>query len=102
MVEENVTVFCYLIDESNAAECLLSFVIEVKKRIESKKILKLSIPEEIYRKISKLEFKEIFYDQINEIEGFDQYLQEVIITRTKDSELNMRSVNFEIIEIKKK
>ena len=77
-------------------------MIEVKKRIESKKILKLSIPEEIYRKISKLEFKEIFYDQINEIEGFDQYLQEVIITRTKDSELNMRSVNFEIIEIKKK
>ena len=88
--------------ECHAEECLLLFVIELKKRIESKVLVKANISEHIYKQISRLKFKEIFYDQVNEIEGFNQYLLEVTIIKTRKSNFGKRNTYFQIIEIGKK
>ena len=83
----------------NAKACLLAFVIELKKRLENKELLKVSIPESVYSKISNIEFKEIFYDQINEIEDFNKYLLEVTIVKMKNSESEETKEFFEIIRV---
>ena len=83
----------------NAKACLLAFVIELKKRLENKESLRVNISESIYNKISNIEFKEIFYDQINEIEDFNKYLLEVTIVKMKKSELQETNEFFEIIRV---
>ena len=83
----------------NAKACLLAFVIELKKRLENKEFLKVVISESIYNKISNIEFKEIFYDQINEIEEFNKYLLEVTIVKMKNSESEETKEFFEIIRV---
>ena len=83
----------------NVKACLLAFVIELKKRLENKELLKVSIPESVYSKISNIEFKEIFYDQINEIEDFNKYLLEVTIVKMKNSESDETKEFFKIIRV---
>ena len=83
----------------NAKACLLAFVIELKKRLENKESLKVNISESVYSKISNMEFKEIFYDQINEIEDFNKYLLEVTIVKMKKSESEATKECFEIIRV---
>ena len=83
----------------NVKACLLAFVIELKKRLENKESLRVNIPESIYKKISNIEFKEIFYDQINEIEEFNKYLLEVTIVKMKNSESEETKEFFEIIRV---
>ncbi|MDA9689044.1 hypothetical protein N9V13_01325 [Betaproteobacteria bacterium] len=86
----------------NAKACLLAFVIELKKRLENKESLKVNISESIYSKISNIEFKEIFYDQINEIEDFNKYLLEVTIVKMKNSQSEDKKEFFEIIRVASK
>ena len=83
----------------NAKACLLAFVIELKKRLENKESLRVNISESIYNKISNIEFKEIFYDQINELEDFNKYLLEVTVVKMKKSELEETKEFFEIIRV---
>ena len=83
----------------NAKACLLAFVIELKKRLENKESLKVNISESIYSQISNAEFKEIFYDQINEIEDFNKYLLEVTIVKMKNYESGEMKEFFEIIRV---
>ena len=83
----------------NVKACLLAFVIELKKRLENKESLRVNISESIYNKISNIEFKEIFYDQINEIEEFNKYLLEVTIVKMKKSGLEETKEFFEIIRV---
>ena len=83
----------------NAKACLLAFVIELKKRLENKESLRVNISESVYNKISNMEFKEIFYDQINEIEDFNKYLLEVTIVKMKNSESEATEEFFEIIRV---
>ena len=83
----------------NAKACLVAFVIELKKRLENKESLRVNISESIYNKISNAEFKEIFYDQINEIEDFNKYLLEVTIVKMKKSEVEETKEFFEIIRV---
>ena len=83
----------------NAKACLLAFVIELKKRLENKESLRVNISESIYNKISNIEFKEIFYDQINELEDFNKYLLEVTVVKMKNSELEETKEFFEIIRV---
>ena len=83
----------------NAKACLLAFVIELKKRLENKESLRVNISESIYNKISNIEFTEIFYDQINEIEEFNKYLLEVTIVKMKNSKSEETKEFFEIIRV---
>ena len=53
----------------------------------------------IYNNISNIEFKEIFYDQINELEDFNKYLLEVTVVKMKKSELEETKEFFEIIRV---
>ena len=94
-----LTLYEYSDENMNAKACLLAFVIELKKRLENKESLKVNISEGIYSKISNIEFKEIFYDQINEIEDFNKYLLEVTIVKMKKSELEETKEFFEIIRV---
>ena len=75
------------------------FVIELKKRLENKKLLRVNISESVYNKISNKEFKEIFYDQINEIKDFNKYLLEVTIVKMKNSKSEETEEFFEIIRV---
>ena len=83
----------------NAKACLLAFVIELKKRLKNKESVKVNISESVYSKISNMEFKEIFYDQINEIEDFNKYLLEVTIVKMKNSKSEATKEFFEIIRV---
>ena len=94
-----LTLYEYSDENMNAKACLLAFVIELKKRLENKESLKVNISESIYSKISNVEFKEIFYDQINEIEDFNKYLLEVTIVKMKNSESEATKEFFEIIRV---
>ena len=94
-----LTLYEYSDENMNARACLLAFVIELKKRLENKELLKVNISESIYKKISNIEFKEIFYDQINEIEDFNKYLLEVTIVKMKNSESEATKEFFEIIRV---
>ena len=94
-----LTLYEYTDENLNAKACLLAFVIELKKRLENKEFLKVVISESIYNKISNIEFKEIFYDQINEIEEFNKYLLEVTIVKMKNSESEETKEFFEIIRV---
>ena len=94
-----LTQYEYSDENMNARACLLAFVIELKKRLENKESLRVNISESIYNKISNTEFKEIFYDQINEIEDFNKYLIEVTIVKMKKSELEETKEFFEIIRV---
>ena len=94
-----LTLYEYSDENMNAKACLLAFVIELKKRLENKESLKVNISESIYNKISNIEFKEIFYDQINEIEEFNKYLLEVTIVKMKNSESEETKEFFEIIRV---
>ena len=94
-----LTLYEYSDEDMNAKACLLAFVIELKKRLENKESLKVNISESVYRKISNMEFKEIFYDQINEIEEFNKYLLEVTIVKMKNSESEAKKEFFEIIRV---
>ena len=94
-----LTLYEYSDENMNAKACLLAFVIELKKRLENKESLKVNISESIYNKISNIEFKEIFYDQINEIEDFNKYLLEVTIVKMKNSESEETKEFFEIIRV---
>ena len=94
-----LTLYEYTDENLNAKACLLAFVIELKKRLENKESLRVNISESIYNKISNIEFKEIFYDQINEIEDFNKYLLEVTIVKMKKSELEQTKEFFEIIKV---
>ena len=94
-----LTLYEYSDENMNAKACLLAFVIELKKRLENKELLKVSISESVYSKISNIEFKEIFYDQINEIEDFNKYLLEVTIVKMKNSESEAKKEFFEIIRV---
>ena len=94
-----LTLYEYTDENLNAKACLLAFVIELKKRLENKESLRVNISESIYNKISNIEFKEIFYDQINEIEEFNKYLLEVTIVKMKKSELEETKEFFEIIRV---
>ena len=94
-----LTLYEYSDENLNAKACLLAFVIELKKRLENKESLKVNISESIYNKISNIEFKEIFYDQINEIEDFNKYLLEVTIVKMKNSESEETKEFFEIIRV---
>ena len=94
-----LTLYEYSDEDMNAKACLLAFVIELKKRLENKESLKVNISESVYRKISNMEFKEIFYDQINEIEEFNKYLLEVTIVKMKNSESEVTKEFFEIIRV---
>tara|TARA_B100001287_G_C22330042_1_gene365794 strand:+ start:141 stop:452 length:312 start_codon:yes stop_codon:yes gene_type:complete len=95
-----LTLYEYTDENLNAKACLLAFVIELKKRLENKESLRVNISESIYNKISNIEFKEIFYDQINEIEEFNKYLLEVTIVKMKNSESEGTKEFFEIIRVK--
>ena len=94
-----LTLYEYTDENLNAKACLLAFVIELKKRLENKESLRVNISESIYNKISNIEFKEIFYDQINEIEEFNKYLLEVRIVKMKNSETEETKEFFEIIRV---
>ena len=94
-----LTLYEYSDENMNAKACLLAFVIELKKRLENKESLKVNISESIYSKISDIEFKEIFYDQINEIEDFNKYLLEVTIVKMRNSESEETKEFFEIIRV---
>ena len=94
-----LTLYEYSDEDMNAKACLLAFVIELKKRLKNKESVKVNISESIYSKISNMEFKEIFYDQINEIEDFNKYLLEVTIVKMKKSELEQTKEFFEIIKV---
>ena len=94
-----LTLYEYTDENLNAKACLLAFVIELKKRLENKESLRVNISESIYNKISDIEFKEIFYDQINEIEEFNKYLLEVTIVKMKNSESEETKEFFEIIRV---
>ena len=94
-----LTLYEYTDENLNAKACLLAFVIELKKRLENKESLRVNISESIYNKISSIEFKEIFYDQINEIEEFNKYLLEVTIVKMKNSESEETKEFFEIIRV---
>ena len=94
-----LTLYEYSDEDMNAKACLLAFVIELKKRLENKESLKVNISESVYSKISNMEFKEIFYDQINEIEDFNKYLLEVTIVKMKNSESEATEEFFEIIRV---
>ena len=94
-----LTTYEYTDENLNAKACLLAFVIELKKRLENKESLRVNISESIYNKISNIEFKEIFYDQINEIEEFNKYLLEVTIVKMKNSESEETKEFFEIIRV---
>ena len=65
--------------------------------VPSEKVLQFK--HYIYNKISNLEFKEIFYDQINEIEEFNKYLLEVTVVKMKNSESGETKEFFEIIRV---
>ena len=94
-----LTLYEYSDENMNAKACLLAFVIELKKRLEKKESLKVNISESIYSQISNAEFKEIFYDQINEIEDFNKYLLEVTIVKMKNYESEETKEFFEIIRV---
>ena len=94
-----LTLYEYSDEDMNAKACLLAFVIELKKRLENKESLKVNISESVYSKIPNMEFKEIFYDQINEIEDFNKYLLEVTIVKMKNSESEATKEFFEIIRV---
>ena len=94
-----LTLYEYTDENLNAKACLLAFVIELKKRLENKESLRVNISESIYNKISNIEFKEIFYDQINEIEEFNKYLLEVTIVKMTNSESEDTKEFFEIIRV---
>ena len=94
-----LTLYEYSDENMNAKACLLAFVIELKKRLENKESLKVNISESIYSQISNAEFKEIFYDQINEIEDFNKYLLEVTIVKMKNYESGEMKEFFEIIRV---
>ena len=94
-----LTLYEYSDEDMNAKACLLAFVIELKKRLENKESLKVNISESVYSKISNMEFKEIFYDQINEIEDFNKYLLEVSIVKMKNYESEETKEFFEIIRV---
>ena len=94
-----LTLYEYTDENLNAKACLLAFVIELKKRLENKESLRVNISESIYNKISNIEFKEIFYDQINEVEEFNKYLLEVTIVKMKNPELEETKEFFEIIRV---
>ena len=94
-----LTLYEYSDENMNAKACLLAFVIELKKRLENKESLKVNISESVYNKISNTEFKEIFYDQINEIEDFNKYLLEVTIVKMKKSKSEETKEFFEIIRV---
>ena len=94
-----LTLYEYSDEDMNAKACLLAFVIELKKRLENKESLRVNISESVYNKISNMEFKEIFYDQINEIEDFNKYLLEVTIVKMKNSESEATKEFFEIIRV---
>ena len=94
-----LTLYEYSDEDMNAKACLLAFVIELKKRLENKESLRVNISESVYNKISNMEFKEIFYDQINEIEDFNKYLLEVTIVKMKNSESEATEEFFEIIRV---
>ena len=94
-----LTLYEYSDEDMNAKACLLAFVIELKKRLENKESLRVNISESVYNKISNMEFKEIFYDQINEIEDFNKYLLEVTIVKMKNSESEATKESFEIIRV---
>ena len=94
-----LTLYEYSDESINAKACLLAFVIELKKRLENKESLKVSISESVYKKLSNTEFKEIFYDQINEIADFNKYLLEVTIVKMKNSKLEEAKECFEIIRV---
>ena len=94
-----LTLYEYSDEDMNAKACLLAFVIELKKRLENKESLKVNISESVYSKISNMEFKEIFYDQINEVEDFNKYLLEVTIVKMKNSESEATKEFFEIIRV---
>ena len=94
-----LTLYEYTDEKLDAKACLLAFVIELKKRLENKESLRVNISESIYNKISNIEFKEIFYDQINEIEEFNKYLLEVTVVKMKKSELEETKEFFEIIRV---
>ena len=92
-----LTLYEYTDEKLDAKACLLAFVIELKKRLENKESLRVNISESIYNKISDIEFKEIFYDQMNEIEEFNKYLLEVTIVKMQNSESEETKEFFEII-----
>ena len=94
-----LTLYEYSDENMNAKACLLAFVIELKKRLENKESLKVNISESVYSKISNMEFKEIFYDQINEVKDFNKYLLEVTIVKMKNSESEATKEFFEIIRV---
>ena len=94
-----LTLYEYSDEDMNAKACLLAFVIELKKRLKNKESVKVNISESVYSKISNMEFKEIFYDQINEIEDFNKYLLEVTIVKMKNSESEATKEFFEIIRV---
>ena len=94
-----LTLYEYTDENLNAKACLLAFVIELKKRLENKESLRVNISESIYNKVSNIEFKEIFYDQINELEDFNKYLLEVTVVKMKKSELEETKEFFEIIRV---
>ena len=94
-----LTLYEYSDEDMNAKACLLAFVIELKQRLENKESLRVNISESVYNKISNMEFKEIFYDQINEIEDFNKYLLEVTIVKMKNSESEATKEFFEIIRV---
>ena len=94
-----LTLYEYSDENMNAKACLLAFVIELKERLENRESLRVNISESIYNKISNIEFKEIFYDQINEIENFNKYLLEVTIVKMQTSQLEATKEFFEIIRV---
>ena len=94
-----LTLYEYSDENMNAKACLVAFVIELKKRLENKESLRVNISESIYNKISNKEFKEIFYDQINDIEDFNKYLLGVTIVKMTKSEVEETKEFFEIIRV---
>ncbi len=94
-----LTLYEYSDENMDEKACLLAFVIELKERLEKKESLRVNISESIYNKISNIEFKEIFYDQINEVENFNKYLLEVTIVKMKKSESQGTKEFFEIIRV---
>ena len=87
---EEIHHYCKYLEGVDLSNLMLNIAKEknVYNKLSAKDILD-------YLKISKAQFNEIFYDQINEIEDFNKYLLEVTIVKMKKSELEQTKEFFE-------
>lgn len=64
------------------AEIMLAATFYLKSFLKNGNRIKFSIPERIYLSLGEKKFKEIFSDQILELEGSEKSLIEVVVLKT--------------------